>query len=81
MLTKSGVNTSIQVDFCINEQKALQLIKDSYSSNFNYKLILTDFNIDIIPEIKAYYDNFKVEKDTRPLIVGFTNTGLNQRYN
>ena len=43
MLGLLGIDTSHQVDFCINGKEGVKMIDKCYSKGFKYSLIFTDF--------------------------------------
>jgi len=52
ILTKIGINTSLQVDFCINGSEAFNLIQEAYKAGLDYKIILKDSDMPILNETK-----------------------------
>ena len=80
LLSQLGINIETQVDFCITGQEAVNKVKQIYSMEMQYRLILTDFNMPVMDGIKATYkirEFLRDEKtlqseDEHPMIVGIT---------
>lgn len=53
MLFKAGLDIEFQVDFCIDGKQAVELVKQMYNCGFNYKLIISDFNMPEMNGIEA----------------------------
>ena len=79
LLSQLGINIETQVDFCITGQEAVNKVKQIYSMEMQYRLILTDFNMPVMDGIKATYkireflrDEKTLSDDEHPMIVGIT---------
>ena len=53
ILENLGINTSKQVDFCINGQEALDQVKSASQLGLRYKIIFTDFSMPVMDGLKG----------------------------
>jgi len=54
MLSRFGIETQHQIDFCINGTEAINVLKDTINNNgVKYKLIMMDFNMPVMDGIEA----------------------------
>ena len=78
ILQLAGVDTSMQVDFCISGEEALSCFTKAYANGFKYKLILTDFSMPVMDGIEAtklirqHLSNTSEPNSNQPTIIGIT---------
>ena len=53
LLTNIGIETEILVDFCINGEEAISLLKSALENGISYKVIFTDFNMPVMDGLVA----------------------------
>ena len=74
IISKLGIDVDLKVDFCMNGQEAIDLLKETKILGITYKMILTDFNMPVMDGVEATKLMRKVleECDYRPYIIGCT---------
>lgn len=53
LLILCGVDVARRVDFCFGGQQAIDKVKNTYSNQGSYQLILTDFSMPIVDGIET----------------------------
>jgi hypothetical protein len=74
ILTKIGINTSLQVDFCVNGSEAFNLIESAYKVGLGYKIILKDADMTVLNvnkkiKIKEHLTCLNVSRKDLPFII------------